>query len=152
MRLSGVLYISAAAALGLGTLAVGLAACRKAKDAPPDKDAPVVERKLLYVEGARGARINMRVGDVLQVQPFSFPVIPAYLNAHLSVDAGGDATVVPIGQLVASPGEGSGSQSMFLLAKSPGSAELKIVLLNEEGKEIKGHNATYNVRIDEPKR
>src|SRR5262245_56251585 len=57
--------------------------------------------------------IHIRVGDMLQVDPFTFPVVPEYLDSQLKVDLEGDRVLDPIGQRASSgPKEGRASRSI----------------------------------------
>ncbi len=112
------------------------------------KEPATVEKRLLCIVGAHRQEISLRVGDVVQVEPFTFPVIPAYLDAKLVVHVADDSLLGTIGQLPTSAGgEGRTGISAFLYARAPGDATVTISLVNKDGKQIEGHRLSYRVRI-----
>jgi len=111
------------------------------------KKVSVEERRLIVVRGspADGA-ITVRVGDVVQLQPFSLPVTPDYLEAKLHVDLEGDQVLEVIGQATTPvSGEGRTALSTFLLAREPGQTTAKVSVAIEGQKAPARHRASYVV-------
>jgi hypothetical protein len=142
----GKLPVAAAAAV----VAAGFAATYRVGGAPPESQRPMVEKRLLYVEGGPDGAVVVRPGDVLQLQPFTYPVAPDFLGATLKVEAPDDWVVGVIGQIrTRSTGEGRTGQSVFLLARDPGKVDIRVTLVDEDQKAIdpKKYERTYTIQV-----
>src|SRR4051794_13414067 len=62
----------------------------------------MTERRLVYVEGENQEVIRLRIGDMVEIRPFDYPVVPKYLGASLQVQTDGDRCLEYIGQSSAS--------------------------------------------------
>jgi hypothetical protein len=107
----------------------------------------IEERRLIVIRGGSTDEIiRVRVGDVVQFQPFSLPVIPAFLEAQLRIELDGQAVLEEIGQLTApSAKEGRSALCAFLLAREPGHTTVTLSVLSEGQQIADKYRASYTL-------
>jgi hypothetical protein len=112
---------------------------------PPGK---TVEKRLTYVEG-NVPKLTLAPKDVVQVQPFNYPLVPDFSQATLKVEITDDNVVGFIGSTHTPPTdrEGRGAQSAFLYARTPGKTKVKITLVNNRKKDFHGYTVDYEVEV-----
>jgi len=115
------------------------------------KKASMVDHRLVYISaGKMEDTVNLNVHDMLQLQPFTYPITPKFIDAKLRVALKGDRVLDFIGQSsTASSSEGRGGASAFLYVHAKGRTEVTLTLVREDGEEIPGYRATYSVRAEE---
>ncbi|MGP0065728.1 MAG: hypothetical protein ACLQGP_19250 [Isosphaeraceae bacterium] len=114
-------------------------------------DNPMEERRLVVVgEGRHERPIVMRVGEILQIRPFSYRVTPDLLGATISVKLEGERVLDLIGQLPTPPPdkEGRAASSVFFLVRARGKTRVELSLVDEEKREIAKYHHTYTVESE----
>lgn len=108
----------------------------------------MIEERMLHAIGPgkyEGA-INVRVGDVIQLNPFRLPVTPKFLDAELKVEAQEDRVIDVIGQRpTPSTTEGRSGRSVFLFVQREGRTTVAVSLVDDKGRPIEGYRRTYTV-------
>lgn len=111
--------------------------------------AQVEVLRLLFVgQGKPPDPIKLKVGEVLQIEPFTYPVIPAFLDATLKAHLTGDRALELIGQLPTSSGrEGRSGRSVFFLAVKEGRTRASLTLVDGQGRPIEGFDLSYVIDV-----
>jgi hypothetical protein len=111
--------------------------------------AKVEERRLIYIgQGSIESPIPLRIGEVLQVRPFSYVLQPELEEASLKVKLTGDSVLAYVGQAPSpTSGEGRSSLNAFFYAVNAGEGELKVQLLRSSGKPVDGKLVKYRVIV-----
>src|SRR5687767_4287008 len=84
-------------------------------------DAGVKEYRLVAVGPDVKQEVQIAVGDMIRITPYSYPVIRRFLGARLDVQLEGDHVLEPIGQAAGISGkDGATGLSAFLFARERG--------------------------------
>ena len=111
--------------------------------------AKMEERKLIYVgPGPYRDKIELVVGQVLQVRPFRFPLVPPFEDAELRARLRGEGVLHYVGQAPSpSSKEGRASLDSFFCALSPGEGTIHLELTDGKGRVIEGYATSYSVVV-----
>jgi hypothetical protein len=112
-------------------------------------DSEPVERSMIFLAGPRRAPLVVRVGQVIQIQPFTYHIRPGFtavrLKAHLEADRVldfiGDTATPP-------PGEGRAARSGFFLVQEHGTTRVELFLVDEKELPIEGYRRVYVVTTE----
>jgi hypothetical protein len=113
------------------------------------RQANMEERKLVYIGvGQHTGTVSLDVGQILQVEPFRYPMVPPFEDARLTVRLRGDLALHFVGQSP-SPAtkEGRGGANAFLYAIASGKCTVSISLVDGRGKAIEKYTADYSVVV-----
>jgi hypothetical protein len=103
-------------------------------------------RRMLFVAGPPHSPITARVGEVIQIQPFSFRVLPGFEAARLLARLEGGRVLDYIGEVSTPPeGEGRAARSAFFLVQNEGKTRIELTLVDEEKQPIEGYRLSYEV-------
>jgi hypothetical protein len=107
------------------------------------------EYRLLYIgPGQPREPIELQVGDMLQIAPFTYPLVPDFVNASLKVQIKGAHALELIGQASTSvDGEGRAGRSAFLYARANGQTTVTAKLLDNKGHEVEDEQTSYTVVV-----
>lgn len=129
---------------------IWIAAATLSATLPAGEPAPaVIVRRMICVTGEHGDVVRLKAGDMLQVRPFDYPVVPKYLGASLAVEAREGHTLEYIGQSstgLPAESEGRGGRMAFLKAVSPGRTILLVSLKGKTGRDLMGP-ASYAIDV-----
>lgn len=108
------------------------------------------EKRMLVLSEPSEGKIHLRVGEMLQLSPFSFPVTPKFLGASLKIELSGDRALELIGQSdVSANREGRSGRSAFLYVRAAGKTNVHVSLVDEDKKPLKGHSADYAISAED---
>jgi hypothetical protein len=94
-----------------------------------------VQRRVLQIvgPGVGDQPIVVSSGDMLEIIPFTYPVVPKFLGAKLVIQLDGDRTIEEIGQAGGVTGaDGRTGTGVFFLARETGRVQVRISLVKDD--------------------
>jgi hypothetical protein len=92
-----------------------------------------VQRRTLWIVNPGDRFVSVSSGDMVQIIPFSYPVVPKFLDAKIQAKLLGDRSVEFVGQASGlSASDGRSGAAAFLLARQAGRTDVVLTLTNDD--------------------